>query len=305
MHYYNNYHSTRMIRPPVMNQKPKRLTKTKTLSMEWLNQSSILLLGFFALLVILCAVFMGKNLALNAQISSLESQIAQLTSLNTRALPITYRHSNVTADATVPEHEVPVVEEEAATVVENVIEPVESAAPEIQTVAMEPYMEPTIETVVEEAIAEPIVINTSDITSPSNLNVDEIDAVIMATHETYGYSNSGSMLHGIGQYLYNAEQTYGINALYILSVATWEGGWGTSNAAVNYNNSYGLMTNSGLMRFSSVEEGVMDFARRMREYYFDCGRTEPYSIGKKYCPGNATRWGDKISLIMSMYADHV
>lgn len=304
MHYYNNYQSIRMIRPPVMNQKPKRLARSRSISLEWMNQSTLLLAGFFAFLVLLCAVFMGRNLAMSSHIQNLESEISRLTSMNS----ILQRADVVSSSMTTilsAEHEVPEETMMKEATVETPVIVEEPVVAEVAPVAAEPYMEVTTEAVVEEVVTEPQIINTSDITSPSNLTAGEIDEVIMATHETYGYANSGSMLHGIGQYLYNAEQTYGINALYILSVATWEGGWGTSNGALNYNNSYGLMTSSGLMRFDSVEEGVMDFARRMREYYFDCGKTDPYSIGKKYCPGNATRWGDKISLIISMYADHV
>lgn len=169
----------------------------------------------------------------------------------------------------------------------------------------EPILDEAIPKSTPEPTPEPLPINTQDITSPSNLSASQLNDMIHGTLQAYGYIDNRTMLKNTGDILYQAEQTYQINALYILSVATWEGGWGTSWAALNKNNPFGLYGSNSLMRFSSVEEGILDFSRRMREYYFDCGRTDPYAIGKKYCPGNATTWGNKISIIMDMYAAHI
>ena len=144
--------------------------------------------------------------------------------------------------------------------------------------------------------------NFSDITSPSNLTVEQLNNMIHAAMTANGYTNSIFM--DTGEYLYNAEREYGINAIYILAVGTWEGEWGTSWAAKNKFNSYGIYGSSSLRRYGSVEEGINDFARLMRENYFPW-RTTPSAISTKYCPPNANRWAQKINLIMNIYSKYV
>lgn len=243
------------------------------------------------------ALFLGRlSYDLTQQVQTLQHQVS---SLQTRMGP---PDTNISKDSSM-EGMVrltnPIFINSA--VIQSPVVPVPKSA---STDKMIPRIEPEPVVVEEPApVPSPVVINTKNLTAPSNLTVEQIDSMIQAALSKYGYADKGSIFLDTAQSLYNAEQTYGINAIYILAVGTWEGGWGTSNAARNKYNPFGLMTNSGIMSFSSVDEGIMDFARRMREYYFDCGRTEPYSIGKKYCPPNSTRWGDKITLIMSMYAD--
>lgn len=165
----------------------------------------------------------------------------------------------------------------------------------------------------EAALAEPIVEadvpieevlppNFTDITSPSNLSAEQLNDMIESAVTANGYTDS--IFINTGEYLYDAEREYGINAIYILAVGTWEGEWGTSWAAKNKFNSYGIYGSSSLRRYGSVEEGINDFSRLMAENYFPW-RTTPSAIGSKYCPPNANRWAQKINLIMNIYSKYV
>lgn len=80
-------------------------------------------------------------------------------------------------------------------------------------------------------------------TTYSSLNIDEY------IRNTLGYSkgvysdkayNGTSRLYGQGQYFYNTQQVYGVNALLSFSLSRNETGNGRSSLAINKNNGFGL-----------------------------------------------------------------
>ena len=57
-----------------------------------------------------------------------------------------------------------------------------------------------------------------NLNSKSGLTAEEINKLL-----------EGTEMEGLGEAFVQAEQQYGINALYFTAHAIWESGWGTSN----------------------------------------------------------------------------
>ena len=156
----------------------------------------------------------------------------------------------------------------------------------------------------EEPIPEPVVINTTDITSPSNLSADQFNTIIEQVLSSKG--KSSSKLYNAGEALYQMEQNHQINGLFALSVASLESGWGTSSAAKNKNNLFGIMSKGGIKSFSSVNENIDYFGNLISDYYISKGRTTITSIGAKYCVGGD--WANKVQSMLNTYtsaANHI
>ncbi len=76
-------------------------------------------------------------------------------------------------------------------------------------------------------------------------------------------------------------------ALIVISISRHETGNWTSKAFKNNNNFGGIMTSKGLKNYDSYEEGLHDFVRILKQYYFDLGLDTIEKIGAKYCPVGA------------------
>lgn len=127
-----------------------------------------------------------------------------------------------------------------------------------------------------------------DLTQPSNVTYEDLCAV----------SESG--LIGLEQYFIDAEQQYGVNCVFLMSVAALESGWGTS--LFRENNLFGF----GQYDFTSKEECIYTVAEALSENYladdgiYYCGKTIN-SVWTRYA--TSTTWGYKIQNIMyKLYA---
>ena len=147
-----------------------------------------------------------------------------------------------------------------------------------------------------------IVVNLTDITEPSNLTAAQLDAIIDA--RLADINKPDARISGIGEALFKMEQEYGVNALFCLSVGSFESGHGTSAAATSRNNLFGLIGSDGIMQFDSIDECISYWGRLIRNYYIDQGLTTISAIQKKYCPGSST-WTGNIEYFMDTYAEHV
>lgn len=76
-------------------------------------------------------------------------------------------------------------------------------------------------------------------------------------------------------------------AVLIVAISKHETGTWTSKAFNNNNNFGGIMCNSGLKNYETFEDGLNDFVRILKSYYFDLGLTTIEQIGAKYCPVGA------------------
>lgn len=153
----------------------------------------------------------------------------------------------------------------------------------------------------ETVSTKPLPINTVDITKPSNLTAEQLDKVINMQLTSIGRSNTE--LSGLGTALHEMENIYNVNALFCLAVASLESGHGTSSAAVNKNNLFGLTKSSGLMTFNSHYDGVMYWGKLIRNSYINKGYASIGTIQKKYCPPSNT-WSGNVNTLMIAYGNH-
>lgn len=131
---------------------------------------------------------------------------------------------------------------------------------------------------------------TGNITKKTNLKPAKLEAILP------------SALKGLGQALYDGEQQYKINSLFILSIIDYESGNGTSSLAQHQNNLGGLKLPAGDFKaFSSKAECVDYMYDLLRSKYINAGMTTIPEIGKVYCPGNT--WASRITDIMQDLID--
>lgn len=101
----------------------------------------------------------------------------------------------------------------------------------------------------------------------------------------------GTKLSEYTDYYLEAEQTYNINALFLVSLTAHESGWGTSNRAESQNNlsGYGVYnSNAEGVKFNSVQESILRTAKLIREDYVNqdgkyYNGTSIYNINQRYC----------------------
>jgi beta-N-acetylglucosaminidase len=107
---------------------------------------------------------------------------------------------------------------------------------------------------------------------------------------------AGTELEGIEDALVAAENRYGVNSIFILSVAIHESGWGSSYLARSRNNLFGICAFDSNVdaasSFSSKAECVDYFARLMSKEYFPEGRTTLTSINAIYASSGS--WASNV-----------
>lgn len=90
--------------------------------------------------------------------------------------------------------------------------------------------------------------------------------------------------------IYNKAKNIGMNeeeSLISIAISRWETGNYTSKAFKEKNNVGGMMCNSGLINYNSLDEGIEKFLINLKNNYFDIGLDTIEKIQKKYCPVGA------------------
>ena len=137
----------------------------------------------------------------------------------------------------------------------------------------------------------------SNINSISGMSLDDIIFLLQ----------SYPGLAGIEERVLLCERIYGVNAYFILGVASQESGFGTSKLAVNKNNLFGIGAydesayQSGLS-FSSKMDGVEYFCALISRYHED-GRKTPAAINTRYAMDEF--WARKVTFIMNSYSAQI
>lgn len=111
------------------------------------------------------------------------------------------------------------------------------------------------------------------VTQETNLKPGSLEAVLP------------SALSGLGQALYDGEQQYGINSLFILAIVNYESGYGTSHLAQTQNNLGGLKAGGSYKTFSSKAECIDYMYDLLSRNYIDNGLVTIEAIGEVYCGG--------------------
>ncbi|ALN97772.1 S-layer protein [Bacillus phage vB_BpuM-BpSp] len=141
----------------------------------------------------------------------------------------------------------------------------------------------------QEKVETKVSWNPNNVTQKSNLEPKSLEQFLNKT-----------ALKDLGSSFVQAEETYGVNAIFLTSIVAEESGWGTSNRAVNDNNLTGYAVyndSSAGKKFSSKHDSVISTAKLLKENYINEGRKDIRSINKKYTPVNGYSWSNNIQTI--------
>jgi beta-N-acetylglucosaminidase len=116
---------------------------------------------------------------------------------------------------------------------------------------------------------------------------------------------SGTKLEGLEEAYLEAEYTYGVNALFLISLSALESGWGKSRMATRKNNLFGFQAYDSAThkakRFVSKRECILYVAKYLKENYlneegkYHSGNTIS-SINKRYASDGS--WANKVYGVM-------
>ena len=141
--------------------------------------------------------------------------------------------------------------------------------------------EPEEEIAVARDIPEPVVEEYQpqvlsgwfNVFQPSNLTADDIVRML---------GESRSTMRHLAQAFVNAEDVYGVNALYLVSTIGWESGWARYHSG--YNNVAGWKSSDGWADFDSEYECVMTVAEGLSTHFRESVGDYLYDIAAMYCP---------------------
>ncbi|MBC5647397.1 glucosaminidase domain-containing protein [Christensenella tenuis] len=157
----------------------------------------------------------------------------------------------------------------------------------------ESISEAVFETFTDETLVTPYeYVPYGDLTVLSGCSAEELEALL---------KDSG--LEGLGSCYAEKEQTHGINALFLISVAQLESGFGKSKLAQNCNNLGGIKNgNNGYMEFPTKQDCVDYQATLLRDDYLDEngkyfeGKTTK-DVSQSYCGGSES-WYTQVESLM-------
>lgn len=137
---------------------------------------------------------------------------------------------------------------------------------------------------------EKITFDSSDVTKVSNMTVKELEYVLKGTN-----------LEPLAQDFFDAEQEYEVNALFIISIAAIESGWGTSHRAIYDNNltGFGVYSDSSKGINSDTKRGnILLTAKTLHNNYLTEGGScyhgkSIYGVSRSYCTSET--WTGKVS----------
>ena len=152
-----------------------------------------------------------------------------------------------------------------------------------------------LEKVIEKNEESKVVYNTTDIAHKSSYTAEQFDAIINKVFTDMNKKTTS--LITIADSLYKVEQENDVNGLYLLGIASFESGWGTSDLATKSNNLYGLIGR----KFNSVDECTEYMGSWLRSAYIDKGLDTLAKIQTKYCPNGGSKWINDVTWCANRY----
>lgn len=136
--------------------------------------------------------------------------------------------------------------------------------------------------------------NENNLTTKSGADTKRINKIL-----------EGTGLSGLGSSYIQAEETYGVNAMFLASLTAQESGWGESNRANTQNNLSGYAVYSSASAgtsFSSKHESIMATAKLLSNDYLNSkgahySGKDIYSVNEVYCPNDDYYWANSITKI--------
>ena len=115
-----------------------------------------------------------------------------------------------------------------------------------------------------------------DLTKPSGLTLAQFQKVLSGNS-----ADKKGVLASNAEFFYYAERQYGINGIYLASMAIHESAWGTSQIAKDKNNlfgygSYDSTPYESSYEFTNYAEGIETVAKSLVKYYLNPSGTKIY-----------------------------
>lgn len=112
-------------------------------------------------------------------------------------------------------------------------------------------------------------------------------------------NNLGGVFKNKAEYIYTKSKAYNVNPMLVAAICKFETADGTSELVKKANNPGGLNWYKGCknekfgwyQKFETLEDGIEELIRVLKEVYIDNGHGDINSIGNKYAPLNDTRNG--------------
>lgn len=143
----------------------------------------------------------------------------------------------------------------------------------------------TTEEVTETTTEYKAAVFSYDTSVKSNLSVEQINKILI-----------GTPLQGHGWAFKQIEDEHGVNALFAVSVAQVETGFGAAGVGNSLNNAFGLTKVGGGFRyFESLPASVLYFGNYIPKVYWRNGNYHVVNIAPIYCD---TYWGTKVESAM-------
>lgn len=105
------------------------------------------------------------------------------------------------------------------------------------------------------------------------------------------------------EYFYDRSIELGLDPVYVVALAAWETGDGTSNICVNKHNFGGMRSGGEWTRFESKEAGIEAFLNLLVSYA-EKGSDTPEEMAARYAPGSET-WAPNVRKIMKRINDAI
>lgn len=110
----------------------------------------------------------------------------------------------------------------------------------------------------------------------------------------------GTKMAGQGEAFLNAQKKYGVNALFLMGIVSYESGYGAEPArdkdgSIKRYNVAGLKKRGGGYQNNASYEACIDsLGSALKRLYFRNGKVTVEKIRRTYCPGNA-KWTGEVS----------
>ena len=148
----------------------------------------------------------------------------------------------------------------------------------------------------------PVTFNSSNLLTASNATPAKLEVAL-----------KGTGLEGLGNTYVQAEEKYGVNAIFLVALTAEESGWGNSNRARTQNNLSGYAVYSASAKgttFSSKEESILATAKLLSEEYLNINGnyyngTSASSVNTRYCPEDGGNWSSHITTIANQIVSKI
>lgn len=110
-------------------------------------------------------------------------------------------------------------------------------------------------------------------------------------------------MQGEIELFYDRSIELGLDPVYVVALAAWETGDGTSNICVNKHNFGGMRSGGEWTRFESKEAGIEAFINLLVSYA-EKGLETPEKMATRYAPGSDT-WAPNVRKIMKRINDAI